>query len=307
MAMAYRTGLIGLLRNSSVIFAISIALGLALPGPAAVSSVLLTPALILMMTFSLKEIDFKARGGITGALVGFCLNYLILSGLILVMASPLDGPLWQGFVVMAAVPPAVAVLPLTKILDGDLHLSLYSEAISYLASIVIMPGIIFLFTSRTGVSFWSTMETALTLILLPLVLSRFIGGIRIDPVLPINLGFFIVTYTVLGMNRDALLAGMGISALAAIAFTRTFVIGGAVYTASIMAGVPTKKRISYTLLGSYKNLGLSAAVSLMLFGPAAGLPSAACILAETIFYIFLSMARHSLAGHDLPGKFARLK
>ncbi|HWQ18528.1 MAG TPA: bile acid:sodium symporter [Methanotrichaceae archaeon] len=298
MATAYRTGLIGLLRNSSVIFAISIALGLALPGPAAMSSGLLTPALILMMTFSMKEIDFKARGSLKEALIGFCLNYLILSGLILVMAYSLDEPLWQGFVVMAAVPPAVAVLPLTRILDGDLHLSLYSEAISYLASIVIMPGVIFLFTSRTGVSFLSTMETALTLILLPLVLSRLVGGLRIDPVIPINLGFFIVTYTVLGMNRDALLAGMGVSTLAVIAFTRTFAIGGAVYAASLAAGMPPEKRISYTLLGSYKNLGLSAAVSLMLFGPAAGMPSAACILAETIFYIFLSMARHRLAGHD---------
>jgi len=292
--MAYRTGLIGLLRNSSVIFAISIALGMALPGPAAMSSGILTPALILMMTFSMKEIDFKARSSLTGALVGFGLNYLILSGLILVMAYPLDEPLWQGFVVMAAVPPAVAVLPLTKILEGDLKLSLYSEALSYLAAIVIMPGIIFIFTSRTGIGLWSTVETALVLILLPLALSRLVGGLRIDPVLPINLGFFLVTYTVIGMNRDALLAGMGISALAVIAFMRTFAVGGAVYAASLAAGVPPKKRISYTLLGSYKNLGLSAAVSLMLFGPAAGLPSAACILAETIFYIFLSMVRHNL-------------
>jgi bile acid:Na+ symporter, BASS family len=304
--MAYSTGLAGLLRNSSIVFAISIALGLALPGPAAWSSVLLTPALILMMTFSMRDIYFKPRGSLAGALIGVGLNYILLSGLILLMAYPLDGPLWQGFVVMAAVPPAIAVLPLTKILDGDMYLSLYSEAISYLASVAVMPGIIFIFTSRTGVSFLSTMETATTLILLPLVLSRFARRWKIDPFLPINLGFFIVTYTVIGMNRDSLIAGIGVSSLAVIAFIRTFGVGGAVYAISSAARVPADRRVSYTMLASFKNLGLSAAVSLMLFGPAAGMPSAACILAETLFYIFLSMARRGLAGY--PGsKFARLK
>ncbi len=49
----------------------------------------------------------------------------------------------MDFVVMAAVPPAIAVLPLTRLLNGDVRLSLYSEALCYLASLVLMPAIIF--------------------------------------------------------------------------------------------------------------------------------------------------------------------
>lgn len=47
--------------------------------------------------------------------------------------------------------------------------------------------------------------------------------------------------------------------------------------------------ISY--LASYKNLGLAAAISLLLFGPAASLPSAFAVLAETVFFIFLTIVK----------------
>ncbi len=37
------------------------------------------------------------------------------------------------------------------------------------------------------------------------------------------------------------------------------------------------------------NLGLTVTVALLLFGPRAGLPAAFCILAETSFYMLLSL------------------
>ena len=52
-----------------------------------------------------------------------------------------------------------------------------------------------------------------------------------------------------------------------------------------------------TLLSSFKNLGLAAAVSLMLFGPRAAVPSAVCILAETGFYIIFSAAKNLTSKH----------
>lgn len=73
-----------------------------------------------------------------------------------------------------------------------------------------------------------------------------------------------------------------VKSVALIAIARTFVIGAAV-----------QKRVSYTLFASFKNLGMAAAFSLMLFGPNAGIPAAVCILAETSFYIlFAALHRH---------------
>ncbi len=83
--------------------------------------------------------------------------------------------------------------------------------------------------------------------------------------IPINIGFFLVNYTA---DRPEpynaicdLRAGF---AVAWIALLRTFGIGAVVYIVAMFVGVNSPRRISYTLLGSFKNLGLAAAVSLAL-------------------------------------------
>lgn len=276
-----------MLESTSLIFLLSILLGMITPGPAQRTESLITPALLVMMSFSLTEIDLRIKGDLRQSFVGFVLNYILLSGLILLLSFTLENDaLRYGFVVMAAVPPAVAVLPMTRLLGGDVRLSLYGEAISYLASLVLMPGLIFLFTSKTGVSLGYVFQIALLMILLPALASRLLRRLKLNSVLPINLGFFIVTYTVVGLNSGAILGG--VEDVALIALIRTFVIGAGVYIASSIAGVAQPQRISYTLFGSYKNLGLAAAVAIVLFGPEAGVPAAVCILAETGFYILLA-------------------
>ena len=76
-----------------------------------------------------------------------------------------------------------------------------------------------------------------------------------------------------------------------IALARTLGIGAAIYAAALLSGQDRSHAISYTLLGSYKNLGLAAAVSLTLFGPEAGIPAAFSALAETGFFILLAIAK----------------
>ena len=254
---------------------------------------LITPVLMIMMAFSLTDVNLGAtlgRGSLKSSMLGLALNYGLLSGLILLLSHNLqDEALRQGFIVMAAVPPAVAILPMTRILNGDMPLSLYSEAVSYLASLVLMPAIIYAFTRQTGISPIFLVQISLLLILLPALASRVVRRISIDPVLPINLGFFWVTYTVIGLNQGAFWGDIG--SVSWIALARTLGIGLAIYIASRLVGSDRSHAISYTLLGTYKNLGLAAAVSLMLFGPEAGVPAAICVLAETGFFILMALAK----------------
>ncbi len=282
-----------LLKNSSFIFAISIILGFILPEGARYTEPLVTPALIVMMTFSLTEIDFRTKGDLRGALYCFVMNYILLSGLILLLSYTLpEEKLRYGLVVMAAVPPAIAVMPLTKLLGGEVKLSLYGEVLCYAAGIILIPGIIFVFASKSGVDLLYVFEISTLVILLPIFTSRLrqIRHIKLDPVLPINAGFFLINYTVVGLNSADIFGY--IRPMAAIAFARTFLIGTVVYLLARFTGVDYPKGISYTLFSSYKNLGLAAAISIALFGHEAGIPIAVCILGETIFYIFLSLARN---------------
>ncbi|MGA9099690.1 MAG: bile acid:sodium symporter [Methanotrichaceae archaeon] len=221
------------------------------------------------------------------------MNYILLSGLILLLSYTLpEDNLRYGLVVMAAVPPAIAVMPLTRLLEGEVKLSLYGVVLCYAAGIILIPGLIFIFASKSGVDLLYVFEIALLMILLPILISRLgpIKDLKIDPVLPINAGFFLINYTVVGLNSDAIFGY--IRPLAVVAFARTFLIGTAVYLLAKFKGVDYPKRISYTLFSSYKNLGLAAAISIALFGHEAGIPIAVCILGETLFYIFLSLARN---------------
>ncbi len=285
-----------ILKNSSFIFAISIILGFILPGAAKYLEPLVTPALIVMMTFSLTKIEFRREGDLHGAFYCFAMNYVLLSGLILLLSYTLpDEKMRYGLVVMAAVPPAVAVMPLTKLLGGAVLLSLYGEILCYASSVILIPGFIFLFASKSGVNVLYVFEIALLTILLPVIISRSgpIRHLNLDPVLPINAGFFVINYAVIGLNSDAILGY--IQPLAAVAFTRTFLIGTTVYLLTRFIGINYPERISYTLFSSYKNLGLASAISIAIFGHESGMPIAVCILGETLFYIFISfisMARN---------------
>jgi hypothetical protein len=48
-------------------------------------------------------------------MAGIFVNYVVLGGVVLVLSKFFihDASLWTGFVILAAVPPAVAVIPLT--------------------------------------------------------------------------------------------------------------------------------------------------------------------------------------------------
>ena len=286
--------IVDLIGSSTLVLIIALLLGLVLPGPAESTEALVTPALMIMMAFSLTEVDLgreiRSSSILKSGAAGILLNYGLLSGLILLLSLPLpDESLRQGFIIMAAVPPAVAVLPMTRILKGDMSLSLSGEILSYLASLLLMPLIIYLFSQQTGISPLYLLQISMVLILIPALASRLVRLLPINPVLPINLGFFLVTYTVIGLNQGAIWTDGGIVAWISIA--RTFVLGLAVFILARSIGLKSSQAISYTLLGSFKNLGLAAAVSLLLFGPAAGLPAAFCVLAETAFFILLSFAR----------------
>lgn len=275
-------------RNTAFILTLAVALGFLLPEPAARLELLVMPALFIMMAFSMAGIDL-AVPPIRGAITGFLISYLFLSGLILILAASVieEEALWLGFVVMAAVPPAVAVVPLTRLLAGDVRLALYSEALSYIASIVLMPSIIYIFAGMAASGVAETAKVVLLLILLPLIASRRIGRLKIDPAHPINFGLFVVTYIVVGLNSGAM--AKEAAGVLFIAIVRTFASGAIVYAASAMAGVGRPQRIAFTLFGSFKNLGLAAAVALLLFGHTAAVPAAVCILTETGFYILLSV------------------
>ena len=289
------------LKNSSFVFLLATALAFVYPNLAVYMEQYIVPALILLMTFSLTEVKLRGldiRADLSAIAVAFMLNYVFLSGIILVLTILLirDVSLFRGFVVMAAIPPAIATVPLSTLLKGDTHLALMANASIYMLSILLVPAILLLSLGTSTVDPLQILVVLLELIILPLLISRAIirtpyyKQLKGDRNILINLGFFIVIYVVIGLNRDILLNESSILLLVSIiAFMRTFFSGTLVYKISEMLNVPFERKVTYTLFGSYKNLGLAATIALLLFGARATIPLAVCILFEVLMFTYFSV------------------
>jgi BASS family bile acid:Na+ symporter len=133
------------------------------------------------------------------------------------------------------------------------------------------------------------------LLLIPFLVSRFLlqwkvfhqikGNLNIF----VNLAFFLVIYVVIGMNRSTFLSHFDVLILVSfIAFLRTFVSGHLVDLFSRLLGVDRERRMSYVLFGSFKNLGVTAAIAIVLFNDRAAIPAAVTIPFELIFFVWFN-------------------
>ena len=289
------------LKNTVFMFLLATLIAFVYPNLAAYLEQYIVLALILLMTFSLTEVKLRGldiRTDLRYIAMALMLNYVFLSGIILVLTILLikDVDIFRGFVVMAAIPPAIAILPLSTLLKGDTRLALIANASIYIFSILLVPAILLLSLGTSTVDPLQILVVLLELIILPLLISRAIirtpyyKQLKGDRNILINLGFFIVIYVVIGLNRDILLNESSILLLVSIiAFMRTFFSGTLVYKISKMLNVPFERKVTYTLFGSYKNMGLAATIALLLFGARATIPLAVCILFEVSMFTYFSV------------------
>jgi BASS family bile acid:Na+ symporter len=289
------------LRNSNLLFLIAFLLGLFLGGYAPLLKGYILPALILIMSLSTTQISLSelthVKHYIRDIFFVFVINYLFLSGLIL-LANHLiirDHDLYVGFVVMAAIPSAVAVLPFTYLLKGEMTVSLIGSASLYLLALAVAPIISFQLLDVGRVNPFRLIIVLIQLILIPFIVSRLLlkwrafHQIKGNTNILVNLAFFLIIYVVIGMNRSTFLSHFDVLILvSSIAFLRTFVSGHLVDLLSRLAGTDRGRRMSYVLFGSFKNLGLAAAITLVLFNERAAIPAAVTIPFEILFFIWFS-------------------
>ena len=130
-----------LLQNRNFIFIAALVLGLFFPEASRTTSQLILPALALTMILSTMDIGNdlfrRPRTLLLPAFIGILMNYLLLSGMIVALGALLlkDEKLWAGAVLLAAVPPAVAVIPFSGFLVGNKDLSLIGTAGAYLGGL----------------------------------------------------------------------------------------------------------------------------------------------------------------------------
>jgi BASS family bile acid:Na+ symporter len=263
------------------------------------------PALALVMTLATMGVSgnvfLSPRKLLGPAFWRIALNYGILGGLLLVLSRLFIGEdaLRDGFVIVTAVPPAVAVIPFRVILNGNQNLALIATMGCYLAALVLTPLIALQFL---GASFGDPGKVGtimVELILLPLLLSRVLVWTqmakRIDPFKGTitNWSFFLIVYTIIGLNRDLFFdRPMALVPPALIAFASTFFMGGAVEWVSRLFRVDPRTTVTLVLLGTQKNTGLAAGLAMTLFSEKTAVPATITTIFMLVYIIWLSLKRH---------------
>jgi bile acid:Na+ symporter, BASS family len=289
-------------RNRDVILALALGLGLTVGQYAVYTDQIVLPALALVMTLSVLGVPssiLRSPGAIfRPALAASICSFLLLGGLLVGLSRLLiqDQEIITGFVILAAVPPAVAVIPFTGMLRGDQVFSLLGTVGSYLGALILTPLLALVFLGGGMVVHPLTIAVIVgELILLPLLVSWLLQWLgwaeKIEPFkgTVTNWSFFVITYTIVGLNRQLFLhQPLTLLPVVVIAVCSTFLWGEIIERLCRWRGLEQPLTISLVLLGTLKNYGLSGGLALALFSTQTSVPSAVSTIFMIIYIIWLN-------------------
>jgi len=257
--------------------------------------------LALVMIFSTTSISTRAflplRKTIKPFLLGILLNYFIF-GIFLLIASSIfirEEIIFKGFVVIAATPPGVAIIPFTFIFKGDTEYGIIGVLGAFFASIFMAPLLIVLFTGSNAVNPLDIFFLMGKVIVLPFLLSRLLLHEKLKPNIEkirgsvVDWGFALIIFIVVGLNRDVLYTNPSLLArVSVVLFTSTFVLGTLYEFIMKFFKRSKNKIIPEILLVTTKSSGFSAVTAIAVFNERAAIPSALLAIFVLIYLLFLS-------------------
>jgi BASS family bile acid:Na+ symporter len=290
------------LGNRNVIFLMALVLGFLWDTGAKYTQQLILPGLAVVMTLSSMNISGDSlrslKSLVSSTLVGIAGNFF-LHGVILIGLSALiirDQFFWNGFILVAAVPPAVAVIPFALFLRGNMDLALLGTIGAYLGALIITPLIALVFLGTGFISPAKLLLILGELIVGPLIVSRILASTglskKIDPYKgPItNWSFFLVIYIITGLNRDIFIQQpLSIVPVAVVAILTTFVLGWVIEKIGDFFHYEKAKLTSFVLLATFKNYGLAGALALVFFNPQTAVPATVTSAVGILYFIWLEM------------------
>lgn len=258
--------------------------------------------LALVMMFSTSGINIKdifpLKSMLKPMIVGSLLNYVLFGSVLISLAYFLmpTTNLFLGFVIIAATPPGVAIIPFSNILDGDIRYAVVGTLGGFLGSLIFAPLIFDLFSNvEGGVKVIDLLWMMVKLVIIPLLLSRLLQFKAITPIVNklrgrvVDFGFAIILFTAVGLNKHVFFSDTKILFLVAfVLFCSLFVLGFLHMRFCKFIKLDPKIAITQNLLLTIKSSGFAVVTALTLFGEKAAIPSA--ILAVFVLAYLLSLS-----------------
>ncbi len=291
-------GVMRILGNNAVMMTVSFITALALGGFPNVffltNSNIAMITLVIMMSISLTNLQLrglKVKDHAVSIRRAFLLSMVLASGATVVISFFFQGDLRDGWIIAAAVPSAISVVPFTYMMKGDLEPTLVSTASLYIIALAFTPLVTLLFLGQ-AIDVGILIFNVSLLIVLPLVASRPLRKLNIRQdykSAALNVTFFILIIAVAGPNRHIFFSDWALlSMLLTAAVLRIFGIGLLWNWYLKRKNVPHKRRVPEVLFSSHKNTGMAATLAIGLIGPAAAVPATICAVVDIAWMIFLS-------------------
>ena len=285
-----------ILRNSSLLLIIFVALAFIFPKPAVNLQFLLIPILILSMTLSLQgtKLGRLRRDNRRSILWLTLLNFVLLTGILILSAFLITNKDYQeGMIVLAAVPPAIAVITAAFLLKSDTEKALLAEAACYVLSLVLTPLIIWFFF-RSQVNIWQLVKILLLLIILPFILAKGLDwvkkklSIKYDFKEVANLAFAITFYMSVALAVKNIMASLSAVAIVlVIIIILTFGLGAVILFLGKKFKADKKDLSLYVLFSTFKNGNLALGICISLFSVGSYVPIAVKSVVDAFFLVFL--------------------
>jgi BASS family bile acid:Na+ symporter len=304
MSLNKQNFLIRLLRNRNFILLLALALGLAAGRGARYTEPTVLPLLAVVMTLSTMGVEgsvFRSPRGLAApALAGLFMNFVLLGGVLLSLNFLVirNEAFAKGFIILAAAPPAVAVVPFTALLCGNNSFSLIGAIGCYLGALVITPLMTLALLGTNVIQPGKLILILLELILAPLILSRLLlwtgSSDRLEPIKGIitNWCFFLITYTIVGLNRDLFLhQPLTLAPVMMIAVASTFVLGAVIEGLGRLLHIDSPTVVSLVLLGTLKNYALAGGLALTLFDKYTAIPAAMSTVFMIVYIVWLGFKK----------------
>jgi BASS family bile acid:Na+ symporter len=107
-----------------------------------------------------------------------------------------------------------------------------------------------------------------------------------------NWGFFIVLYTLVGLNQETIFREpLMLIPVAAIIFVSTFLLGFLIELIGRLFKINEESLISLVLLGTMKNQGIAGGLAISLFTRESALPAAVSSVFLILFFMWLDIKR----------------
>lgn len=279
-----------ILRDTRVFLVLPILVALFYPDFASALKEWIVPILFAMMfipflrvkTPKFEKANFKFASKM------FLLNYIIYFIVAFLISFIVQDELLRtGVLLIAFMPPAVAIMKWVFFTEGDLEKTLFSQFLLYIAALIITPVMMWLFFRET-ISVYEVVKTLFTLIVLPFILTRPLQNkIKWDMRELLNIVTGLGTYIVVGLNIKKVLADFVSFIPLVIVFTiLIFGLGFGTYFYTRWKGISKKESIAYMLFSNSKNGNLALGFALLMFEPLVALPFVIIALVRTVFNFF---------------------